>query len=122
MKAWLLDSFDGIDRLRLAEIPDPKPNAGEVLLEVLYAALNPADRYLAEGQYPARPTLPHILGRDGVGEVIEIGNGVSGWETGDSVLILRSEIGVSRPGTFAEKVAVPVESLTRIPRGWTDQQ
>ena len=54
-----------------------------------YAALNPADRYLAEGQYPARPAFPHILGRDGVGEVIEIGQGVSGWNVGDTAVILR---------------------------------
>jgi NADPH2:quinone reductase len=49
MKAWLLDQFTGIDAIRVAEVPDPAPQRGEVLLEVQYAALNPADRYLAEG-------------------------------------------------------------------------
>jgi NADPH2:quinone reductase len=66
--------------------------------------------------------MPHILGRDGMGEVVEVGAGVPGWTVGDAALILRSEIGVSRPGTLAQKVAVPAESVTRIPRGWTDQQ
>src|SRR6185369_1894175 len=123
MKAWLLDQPGGVDGLRLAEVPDPAPGAGEVLLGVHYAALNPADRYLSEGQYPARPPMPHILGRDGMGEVIALGKDVSGWNVGDTALVLRSgEIGVSRHGTLAEKVAVPAVSIAKIPRGWTDPQ
>src|SRR5258707_9935345 len=109
MKAWLLDSLDGIEAIRLGEIPDPQPQRGEVLLDVLYAALNPADRYLAEGMYPARPPFPHILGRDGVGTVRAIGPDVSGITVGQNYAILRGEVGISRPGTFAEKVVAPVE-------------
>ena len=124
MKAWLLESLGGFKKLKLGEIADPVVGLGEILLRVKYAALNPADRYLSEGQYPARPPLPHILGRDGIGEVIGIGGGVPAglWNEGDSALILRSEIGVTRAGTLAEKVAVPAESLAKVPRGWTDQQ
>jgi NADPH2:quinone reductase len=122
MKAWLLDSLTGIDRLCLVEVPDPTPVAGEVLLDVLYAALNPADRYLAEGQYPARPVLPHIVGRDGVGTVREIGPGVSGFQPGENYTILRGELGINRPGTFAERVAVPVEYLVPMPPDWTLEQ
>src|SRR5690349_6060416 len=48
MRAWLLPDFTGIDTLRLAtDAADPAPGAGEVVLDVLFAALNPADRYLA---------------------------------------------------------------------------
>src|ERR1700733_1953263 len=83
MKAWLLAATTGIEQLRLAEIPDPVPAAGQVILRVHFAALNPADRYLAEGQYPARPTFPHILGRDGFGEVIAVGPGVTDIKVGD---------------------------------------
>ena len=75
MRAWLLDRIEGLGALRLADAPEPKPGPGEVVLEVHYAALNPADRYLAEGQYPAKPALPHVLGRDGIGTVVEIGPG-----------------------------------------------
>ena len=74
MQAWLLDQLTGLKGLRLADVPDPLPQAGEAVLEVHYAGLNPADRYLAQGQYPARPALPHILGRDGMGTVVEAGN------------------------------------------------
>src|SRR5687768_604664 len=121
MRAWLLDRLEGIDKLRLAEAADPHPAAGEVVLDVRYAALNPADRYLAEGQYPARPPLPHILGRDGVGTVAEAGGGVRDIRAGERFAILRGETGVSRSGTFAEKVAVAVESLVPVPAGWTEQ-
>jgi NADPH2:quinone reductase len=66
--------------------------------------------------------FPHILGRDGVGVVSAVGPGVVGTGVGDVRVILRSEIGVSRAGTFAQKVAVPVESLVAVPAGWTDEQ
>src|SRR6266849_787159 len=89
MKAWLLDDFTGVDRLRLAEAPDPVPQPGEAVVEIQYAALNPADRYLAEGQYPAKPALPHILGRDGIGTVVAVGPDVSEVRVGDRRVILR---------------------------------
>jgi NADPH2:quinone reductase len=122
MKAWLLDRLEGISNLRLAEVPDPQPGPGEVVLQVQYAALNPADRYLAEGQYPARPPLPHILGRDGVGMVLSVGPGVQDLHAGDRRLILRGEVGISLPGTFAQRVAAPVESLVEVPHGWSEQE
>ena len=58
MKAWLLESLGGIDKLRLADAPEPVVQAGEVVIEMQLAGLNPADRYLAAGQYPARPAFP----------------------------------------------------------------
>lgn len=122
MRAWLLNQLDGIQNIHLADAAMPQPAANEVVLALDYAALNPADRYLAEAQYPAKPALPHILGRDGIGKVSSIGAGVEGIRVGDRLVILRSEIGVNRAGTFAEHVAVPTESLVTKPEGWTDEQ
>jgi len=122
MKAWLLDSFTGLSAMRLAEVSEPAPGPGEVVLDVRYAALNPADRYLAEAQYPAKPPLPHILGRDAVGTVSAVAGDISAWKPGDAAVVLRSEVGVSRAGTFAERVAVPAECLVPIPAGWTSEQ
>jgi NADPH2:quinone reductase len=122
MKAWLIDQFNGIEHLRLADIPDPTPGPGEVLMEMIFAALNPADRYLAEGQYPAHPPLPHILGRDGVGTVRAIGTNVAGIIVGGKYTILRGEVGVDRAGTFATKVIVPAESLVAVPERWSLEQ
>jgi NADPH2:quinone reductase len=122
MRAWIIDRFEGIEHMRLADVPDPTPAAGEVVLDTRYAALNPADYYLAHGQYPARPPLPHVLGRDGIGTVSAVGSDVTDFRAGEVGLILRSEIGVSRWGTLAEKVAVPIESLVRPPSDWTEQE
>ncbi len=122
MRAWLLNDFTGLGALRLAETPEPTPTVGEALLEVRYAALNPADRYLAERQYPAKPALPHILGRDGVGTVVRLGAGVAGLQLGERRAILRCDVGGNRPGTFAERVAVPAEGLVAVPPGWNDME
>lgn len=119
MRAWLMDSYGGVEQLRLGEVPDPQPSPSEVLLKVRYAALNPADAFLAQGLYPAKPALPHILGRDGVGDVEVVGSRVENIRVGDRVAILRCETGVEIPGTLAEKVVVPVESLVQIPAGWS---
>src|SRR6185437_331346 len=83
---------------------------------------NPADRYLAEGQYPAKPPFPHILGRDAIGTIVELGSGVTNWKVGDRAVVLRNDVGVNRPGTLAEKVAVPAESLAVAPAHWTPEQ
>lgn len=127
MKAWLLHSFDGLDAMKMASVPPPIPQPGEALVRVEYAALNPADRYLSEAQYPARPPLPHILGRDGLGTVMELrhtpeSSHTSRLSVGQKVVILRSEVGVTRPGLFAEYCAVPLESLAAVPEGWLETQ
>lgn len=122
MKAWLLNDFTGLGALRLAETPVPAPKEGEVLLKVRFAALNPADRYLAERQYPLKPELPHILGRDALGTVAALGPGVSGVKEGDKRMVARGDTGGMRPGTFAEYVVVPATDLVSPPEGWTDEQ
>ena len=122
MRAWLMDSYDGIDALRLGEVDDPRPGPGEVLLGMRYAALNPADAFLSLRQYPAKPALPHILGRDGVGEVLALGEGVSGVAVGELRGILRCEAGVNIWGTLAEKCVVPAACLAPIPGGWSAEE
>ena len=117
-----MDDFKGIGGLRLAEAPDPAPQPDEVILQVQYAALNPADRYLAENLYPAKPQLPHILGRDGMGTVMQVGSGVADVRVGDRRAILRGEVGINRPGTFAQRVAVPAQGLVEIPAGWSEPE
>src|SRR5260370_30464238 len=111
MRAWLMDSFSGVENLRLGEVADPRPGPGEVLLKLRFAALNPADAFLAQALYPAKPALPHILGRDGVGDVIAAGPGVISVATGNTVGILRCEAGVNIWGTLAAMVVVPAASV-----------
>jgi NADPH2:quinone reductase len=122
MRAWLMESRDGVEKLRLREVADPQPSPAEVRLKVRLAALNPADAFLAQGLYPADPPLPHILGRDGAGEVEAVGPGVDKIRLGETVGILRCDAGVEKWGTLAEKVVVPMDSVTRIPPGWSIEE
>jgi NADPH2:quinone reductase len=122
MRAWLMDGFDGVEKLHLAQVAEPQPGPGEVLLRVRFAALNPADAFLALGQYPAKPALPHILGRDAVGDVLAAGPGVEGVTVGQTVGILRCDVGVNRRGTLAEMVVAPASSITPVPEGWSLQE
>ena len=119
MRAWFMDSAEGVERLRLGEVADPRPGPTQVLLRMRVAALNPADAFLAQGMYPAKPPLPHILGRDGVGDVVMVGPGVDNVRVGETVGILRCAVGVDMWGTLAEHVVVPMESVTRVPPGWS---
>ena len=119
MRAWLMDSYEGVEKLRLGEVADPRAGPGQVLLRVKYAALNPADSFLARAMYPAKPPLPHVLGRDGVGEILGIGPGVGTVRNGDVVAILRCDAGVETWGTLAEKVAVSAASIVPIPPDWS---
>jgi NADPH:quinone reductase len=122
MRAWFMDSYNGVENLRLGEAPDPQPGPHQVLLRLRFAALNPADAFLAQAMYPAKPALPHILGRDGVGEVIALGTGVTNVRTGQTVGILRCDVGVEGWGTLAEKVVVSAPSVAPPPPGWSLEQ
>ena len=122
MRAWLMDGYHGVEKLRLEEVAEPRPGPDEVLLRVRFAALNPADAFLARGMYPAKPVLPHVLGRDAVGEVVAAGPAVENVKVGQSVGILRCDAGVSVWGTLAEMVVVPAASTVPIPDGWTAEQ
>ena len=126
MQAWLLDAPSsppvGLSALRLATHPEPLPKPGQALLALHYASLNPADRYLAEGLYPAKPAYPHILGRDAVGTIIALGTQTQHLRVGDTKLILRGEAGVSQPGTFAQLIAVPEDVLADLPPTWSPEQ
>lgn len=122
MRAWFMDSYNGVENLRLGEVPDPEPGPNQVLLQVKYAALNPADAFLAQAMYPAKPALPHILGRDGVGEVAAVGPGVTNVKVGDTVGILRCDCGVDVWGTLAEKVVASASTVAPPPAGWSLEQ
>jgi len=117
-----MDSYAGVDKLRLGELSDPSPGPTDVLVRVQFAGLNPADAFLAAGLYPAKPPLPHVLGRDGAGDVEVVGASVRDFRPGDHVGVLRCDIGVDRWGTLAEKVVVPAESLAPRPQGWSPEE
>ncbi len=121
MRIWRFHEFGPIENLQLEEVPTPEPGPEEALVELEFAALNPADKFLVNKMYPRPGKPPMAVGRDGSGRVVKPGN--SGrFKVGDSVVVLRSDIGVRRDGTLAEFVTVPEESLAPLPNGWSFEE
>ncbi len=114
MRAVRFHDYGGPDVLRLEEIGASAPKAGEVLVRVAAAGVNPADWKLRSGMFKAfSPFLfPAILGFDLAGEVIAVGDGVRGWRPGARVaaLLEREDI-----GAYAEIVRVRIDALARLP-------
>lgn len=121
MRAWRFHEPGNIRNLVLEEVPEPRPEAGESLIRVETAALNPADRYLVQGQYPRAGSPPFTPGRDGAGVVVQAGS--SGrFRKGDRVCVLGGLTGISAPGLLAEYCAVPDVWLAPVPEGWTMEE
>ena len=76
MKAIRVHEFGGPEVLKLEEVATPKPSAGEVLVRIHAAGVNPYDTYMRAGTYALKPTLPYTPGSDGAGTVEAVGEGV----------------------------------------------
>src|SRR5512138_3738595 len=85
MKAIQVHQFGGPEALALHEIPTPRPAAGEVLVRVRAAGVNPYDTYMRSGTYAIKPPLPYTPGSDGAGVVETCGEGVLRVKPGDRV-------------------------------------
>ena len=97
--------------LTWAQVPDPEPGAGEVLLDVAATAVNRADLLQREGRYPPPPGAPPYLGLECSGRIASLGTAVTGWQVGDEACALLAG------GGYAQRVAVPVGQLLPVPRG-----
>ncbi|TDU05161.1 putative PIG3 family NAD(P)H quinone oxidoreductase [Streptomyces sp. 846.5] len=111
MRAITISEPGGPEALVLAEVPDPEPAAGEVLVEVAASAVNRADVLQRQGFYDPPPGASRYPGLECSGRIAALGAGVSGWAVGDEVCALLSG------GGYAEKVAVPVGQLLPVPKG-----
>jgi Alcohol dehydrogenase GroES-like domain len=78
MRAVRIKAFGQLTEvLHLVDLSDPPgPAAGEVLVGVEYAPINMNDLYLIQGIFPVRPSLPSVVGNEGVGRILAVGNGV----------------------------------------------
>ena len=121
MKAILYDRFGGPEVLRMADVADPIPGDGEVLIDVAAASVTPGDFKLRAGHlqhlFPIR--FPKISGRDGAGTISEVGDGVDGFAPGDRVCFVAQR---TEQGCYAERTARPAGEVVRIPDslGFTD--
>jgi NADPH:quinone reductase-like Zn-dependent oxidoreductase len=101
---------------RVEDVPVPEPAAGEVLVRVDCASLNPVDWKIADGKYRflVKGGLPRTMGSDFAGEIVAVAAGVQGWTAGDRVMGFVDPFARSA-GTFAEFVAVPAAFVMRRP-------
>ncbi|MFF4181803.1 NAD(P)H-quinone oxidoreductase [Streptomyces sp. NPDC001691] len=111
MHAITIPEPGGPEALVWAEVPDPVPGEGEVLVEVAAAAVNRADVLQRQGFYNPPPGASPYPGLECSGRIAALGPGVSGWSVGDEVCALLSG------GGYAEKVAVPAGQLLPVPEG-----
>ncbi|MET9473119.1 NAD(P)H-quinone oxidoreductase [Streptomyces sp. NPDC002917] len=111
MHAITIPAPGGPEALVWAEVPDPVPGEGEVLVEVVSSAVNRADVLQRQGFYNPPPGASPYPGLECAGRIAEVGPGVTGWSVGDEVCALLAG------GGYAEKVAVPAGQLLPVPDG-----
>ena len=137
MRAAVIREHGGPEVIRVEDLPEPQPAAGEVVVEVRAGALNHLDIWVRKG---GRTELkfPHVIGSDAAGVVAAVGEGVGGVEVGQEVVVVAGFgcgacefcregevslcadfgiIGLSRPGVFAERAVVPAGNVAPKPAG-----
>ena len=109
MRAITISESGGPDALVWAEVPDPQPGPGEVLVAVRASAVNRADLLQRQGLYPPPPGASPYPGLECSGSIVAIGADVSGWRVGQEVCALLAG------GGYAELVTVPAGQLLPVP-------
>jgi NADPH2:quinone reductase len=113
MKAIQIGQTGGPEVLRLAELPDPSPGPGQVLVRLSAIGVNFVDTYHRGGLYPR--AVPFVPGGEGAGEVVAVGDGVSGAVVGDRVG------STDLAGAYAELAVVAADRLVPLPAGVPDE-
>jgi hypothetical protein len=129
MKVYQFADTTGPDALRLVELPEPKPAAGQVLVRVHAASLNYRDLLVSDGRYGKVP-LPLVPLSDGAGELVAVGEGVKRWKTGDRVAgtffqgwqtgpfrreLANTALGGALNGMLSEYVTLSADGVVAIP-------
>jgi NADPH:quinone reductase-like Zn-dependent oxidoreductase len=137
MKVYEIQGGFGLDSLRVAERPQPRPGPGEVLVKVRAVALNYRDLLVVKGVYNPKMNLPRIPTSDGAGEVVETGQGVTRVKVGSRVAGLfmplwlegelndakaRSALGGSVDGLLAEYAVLSEEAVVVVPEHLSDEE
>ena len=111
MRAVIAPDPGGPDALVVADLPDPKPGPGELVIDMAATAVNRADTLQRQGFYPPPPGASDVLGLECSGVVSAVGEGVEAWSVGDEVCALLAG------GGYGEKVLVPAGQVMPVPDG-----
>lgn len=109
MRAVVCHEFAPIDRLVIEERPDPAPEPGRVVVAVKAAGVNFVDGLFVQGKYQIKPPLPFTPGGEVAGDVVAVGDGVTGLAVGDRVLAM------PWLGGFASHVELSASAVIPIP-------
>ena len=110
MKSILVREFGGPEVLKLEEVPTPRPAAGQVLVRIHAAGVNPYDTYMRAGTYSVKPALPYTPGSDAAGVVEAIGDGVKRVRPSDRVYTAKTVT-----GAYAEYALALEEQVHSLP-------
>jgi NADPH:quinone reductase len=113
MRAALIRAYGGPEAIEIAELPDPEPGPGQLLVDVAAAGVNFVDVYHRTGAYPGE--LPMQLGTEAAGTVAAVGEGVTGVSPGDRVAW------AMRPGACASRAVIAADIAVPVPAGVTDE-
>ncbi|MYM56811.1 NAD(P)H-quinone oxidoreductase [Thalassovita mangrovi] len=111
MRAVEITDAGGPEVLKLCERPMPQAKPGQVVIKVAYAGVNRPDALQRAGAYAPPPTASDLPGLEASGEIVALGEGVSGWQVGDQVCALLPG------GGYAEYVATPAAHCLPVPEG-----
>ena len=117
MKAIRVREFGGPEKLVVEDVQDLRPGAGEVVVRIHAAGINPVEAYIRTGTYAMKPALPYTPGMDGAGEVLAVGEGVKTVKPGDRVYVAGS-----LSGTYAEQSLSREAQVHPLPKQVTFQQ
>ncbi|HEV7819528.1 MAG TPA: quinone oxidoreductase [Burkholderiales bacterium] len=113
MKSIQIDRYGGPEVLMHRDVPVPRPAAGEVLIRITHAGINFMDIHTREGKYAQSQTytvrLPCTLGMEGAGEIVEAGEGVADFKSGDRVAYCIAW------GSYAEYAVVLAFRVVKVP-------
>lgn len=110
MKAIMVHQFGGPEVLKYDDVPTPQPAAGQVLVRVHAAGVNPYDTYMRSGTYAIKPPLPYTPGSDAAGEIESVGQGVTKFKRGDRVYTAKTVT-----GAYAEYALALESQVHRLP-------
>ena len=99
MKAIRVRQFGDPEVMVVEDVPDLTPGAGQVLVRIHAAGINPVETYIRSGNYPIKPALPYTPGTDGAGIVEAVGSGVTSVLPGTRVYVGHNSGGTT--GTYA---------------------
>ena len=115
MKAVVMNGIGDTDVMEVVDRPGPTATPGHVLVEIAMAGVNFMDIGVRQGMAWTETPNPKVLGVEGAGRVLAIGEGVAEFAIGDRVAW------VYAPGSYAERISIPATSLVKVPESIDDR-